>query len=587
MPRERVLALADDVGLIGSIAISEAVRDADGRIVDFRLNAVNNTAAEGMQPFVPDAVGLLWSDIIAPEVLERRLPVYARLIIEGGSREEPGVSVETRGGKAFGMDLRAAAHGEFLVTSWRDATDRLDALRGRRTAEERLRRLLSATTEGVLIVDSDGVNFANDAAATIFGLSTQELIAGAAALGPLVTTERRPLTEHMPARYESRIARADGRDVVLLVSEVPLIAADGRADASIMLLTDITESTLAEEELDRIFTLSEDLISIVGFDGTIHRVNPAYESVLGWTEKELRAMSYPELLHPEDLTLTTPASLLADGEVGIPTMRLRRRDGSYVWVDYRGVGIPERQMIYGIARDITDRIHAERERVELEAELRNSQKMEAIGRLAGGVAHDFNNILTAMGGYAEFVIAGVAADDPVRADAEEIRNEVQRATALTRQLTSIARRRSVEPRTIDLNDVVGGMERVVGRLLGAETSLETVLARHPVLLEADRSQLEQVVLNLALNVREAIPDRGTVLLATTRSENAAVLTVGVADPGVPLSRSNASAVPAGLGLATVMGIVDQCNGRIVVESYADRGAAYRVSFPLVDDSALT
>jgi hypothetical protein len=252
----------------------------------------------------------------------------------------------------------------------------------------------------------------------------------------------------------------------------------------------------------------------------------------------------------------------------------------------------------GFIRDIT-------ERRLLEEQLRQSQKLEAIGRLASGVAHDFNNILMSIMGSADLLLMGVGEDDPSRAEATEIKHSVQRGAGLTRQLLAFSRRQPSSPRLIALGDVLGGMDTMLRRLIGPEIEFELIRPATPVMVLADPAQLEQVVLNLVINARDAMPGGGrlTVRLdeldldlvgsvAHVEGKAGTYARLSVADTGTgideaararlfePFFTTKEQGKGTGLGLSIVYGIVKQSGGYITVNSERGRGATFLIYLPL-------
>jgi signal transduction histidine kinase len=242
-------------------------------------------------------------------------------------------------------------------------------------------------------------------------------------------------------------------------------------------------------------------------------------------------------------------------------------------------------------------IAIERDRAEealrsSEQQLRQAQKMEAVGRLAGGIAHDFNNLLTAIGGYTELLLERLPPEQ--RDDAEQIRHATERATALTKQLLAFTRRQIVQRETLDLNDVVRDMDRLLRRLIGAGVEVVSVLAPEPALVEADRSQLEQVIVNVVLNARDAMPAGGRLLIATTARDG--WIELAVEDTGVgmdedvlqhvfePFFTTKEPGRGTGLGLSTVLGVVEQSGGRIEVASVPGEGSTFRILLPAATGS---
>jgi signal transduction histidine kinase len=256
--------------------------------------------------------------------------------------------------------------------------------------------------------------------------------------------------------------------------------------------------------------------------------------------------------------------------------------------------------ILGIARDVT-------ERLQLEQQFRQAQKMEAVGRLAGGIAHDFNNILTAITGYVDLLLEDLAAKDPRRQDAEEIRKAADRAAGLTRQLLAFSRQQVLQPRVVDLNALVSELEKMLRRLLGEDVTLATRLVAGLGRVRADPGQLEQVVMNLAVNARDAMPRGGKLTIetadvafdATSAAEHypappGAYAMLAVSDTGTgmdpetqahlfePFFTTKEKGKGTGLGLATVYGIVKQSGGFIWVYSDLGVGSTFKIYLPRVE-----
>jgi PAS domain S-box-containing protein len=269
--------------------------------------------------------------------------------------------------------------------------------------------------------------------------------------------------------------------------------------------------------------------------------------------------------------------------------RVLLADGAVRWVAGAGriahdeSGRPVRGI--GITLDVTAR-H------ELEAQYQQAQKMEAVGRLAGGVAHDFNNLLTAILGYCELVLDALPAADPLRADVAEIQSAGNSAAALTRQLLAFSRKQVVEQTVFDLNVVVSDMRPMLARLISDDIAVRVTRSEAPAVLRADLGQVQQVVMNLAVNARDAMPAGGTLSIAVAR-RGAGTVTLTVADTGTgmppevrahlfePFFTTKGPGRGTGLGLATVQGIVTQCGGRIEVTTEVGRGTTFEIVFPSV------
>jgi nitrogen-specific signal transduction histidine kinase/CheY-like chemotaxis protein len=263
-----------------------------------------------------------------------------------------------------------------------------------------------------------------------------------------------------------------------------------------------------------------------------------------------------------------------------------------------------------ILMDVTERKAAEETRKRLkivEEQLRQSQKMEAVGKLAGGVAHDFNNLLTAISGYSDLLLHRLPDYSTLRRDVEEIRKAGDRAATLTRQLLAFSHRQVLQPKVLDLNNVVTKMGQMLRRLIGEDIELSIDLSPSLSLVKADPGQIEQVIVNLVVNARDAMPDGGRITIATTgadlSSSYAAVHPEVVPGPHVLLSVANTGhgmndetqmhlfepffttkegGKGSGLGLATVYGIVQQSGGHLRVNSAADRGSTFLIYLPRVE-----
>ena len=264
------------------------------------------------------------------------------------------------------------------------------------------------------------------------------------------------------------------------------------------------------------------------------------------------------------------------------------------------------RMAEDLERNLTERKQDAIERTLLEEQLRQAQKMEAVGRLAGGIAHDFNNLLTAILGYSELMEDQLPDDKDLRSSLHEIHRAGERAAALTRQLLAFSRKQVMRPRTLDLNAVVPEMEKLLQRLIGEDVTLTTLLGRDLDCVNADPGQLEQVIMNLAVNARDAMPEGGTLTITTenaildagfvaahpgARAGEYAVLTVSDSGTGMseevrrhlfePFFTTKEQGKGTGLGLATAYGIVKQSDGYISVESEPGRGSSFRLYFPRV------
>jgi PAS domain S-box-containing protein len=360
----------------------------------------------------------------------------------------------------------------------------------------------------------------------------------------------------------------------------------------------------SEERYRLLAENSSDLISLIDLDNGGRRVyaSPSYRTVLGYDPAELIGASAFDLVHPDDLnSLTEQVSRIADQGTAQVIYRIRHADGSWRWMEVQAAAITRQGGQYAVAvgRDVT-------ERVRLEEQVRQSQKMESIGRLAGGVAHDFNNLLTAIMGNLELALNTLPASQVIRDDLEEAQKAADRAAALTRQLLAFARRQAIEPRIINLNGLIGEMDKLLRRLIGEDIELVTLPTPDLGMIKADPGQIEQVIVNLAINARDAMPGGGKLTIETRnvaldRSSAqqhidvtpGAYALLAVSDTGVgmdeetlrhvfePFFTTKPKGKGTGLGLATCYGIVKQHGGHIWPYSELGHGSTFRIYLPQV------
>lgn len=371
----------------------------------------------------------------------------------------------------------------------------------------------------------------------------------------------------------------------------------------------IRRQLIEREELFRLITENAaDMIAVIGSDGRRLYNSPSYERVLGYSSEEMQQASGMELVHPEDRQQVEEAAQSARG-TGVGRRieyRMRHKDGTWRFLESTASAIEDADGKPGtlviVNRDITDRRG-------LEEQFRQSQKMEAVGRLSGGIAHDFNNILGVIIGYGEILEERMEANDPLVGCVQEILGAGRRAASLTRQLLAFSRQQVLEPKVVDLNGIIADTEKMLGRLIGENVELCTVLDSTLPTVKADQGQIEQVMLNLCVNARDAMPSGGKV---TVKTENVLVdevvarqysypfkpgpyVLVTVTDTGVgmdaatqahifePFFTTKEKGKGTGLGLATVYGVVKQSDGYIEVHSELGVGTTFKIYLPRVDE----
>jgi two-component system cell cycle sensor histidine kinase/response regulator CckA len=369
-------------------------------------------------------------------------------------------------------------------------------------------------------------------------------------------------------------------------------------------IQEVRKELLRREELFRLITENAaDMIAVVDSDGRRLYNSPSYQKILGYTDQELKSTNALDQVHPEDTEKVLKAAAEAR-RTGLGTAleyRMRHKDGSWRVLESKASTVVTEGQVEKLVivnRDVTERKH-------LEEQFRQSQKMEAVGRLSGGMAHDFNNLLGVIIGYGEVVQEGTPAESPLRQCVDEMLKAGHRAAALTRQLLAFSRQQVMDPHVLDLNVVVKDMEKMLKRLIGEDIQLKTDLDPALASIKADQGQLEQVIMNLAVNARDAMPKGGEVKLTTSNfhMDEAFVrrypypvvagdyILLTVADTGIGMDATTRARVfepffttkekgkGTGLGLSMVYGVVKQSGGYIDVLSEPEAGATFNIYLP--------
>ena len=349
-------------------------------------------------------------------------------------------------------------------------------------------------------------------------------------------------------------------------------------------------------------------IAEVGLHGKWHYVSPQVEAMLGYTQEEWLAGAEDWILHvfeEDHPVIETAEQNFMKARRFQAEYRIKRKDGRIIWVSDNAVFVPGSEshpLMEGIIVDIT-------ERRLLENQLQQARRMEAVGRLAGGVAHDFNNLLTIIKGYVELALNRVTSHPELRGNIQQIADAADRAVTLVRQLLAFSRKQVLKPKVLDLNSIVLNMDKMVRRLMSETVEMTTKVEKHLAAVKADPGQIEQVILNLIVNARDAMPDGGRLWIETKNVElNASFASdqslikpgsyvmLSVMDTGVgispdtlphifePFYTTKESSRGTGLGLSTVYGIVKQSGGHIMVTSEVGKGTTFKVYLPRVEDS---
>jgi len=484
------------------------------------------------------------------------------------------------------------------------------------TSEIRYRRLFEAARDGILIVDAETgeINDVNPFLIELMGMSREKILKKKVwEIGTFkdIFANKEKFLELQNlgyVRYHNLPLQAvSGRKIqVEFISNVYL---EGPRKVIQCNIRDNTERKRAADELRRFKTAIDQVgesIFITDPKGTILFVNPAFEDSTGFRREEVVGKN-PRLLKSGKMDKAFYREMwktISSGHTWKGRITNQHKDGTFHELDEIISPIRDdrgRIVNYvAVKRDVT-------ENIRLEDELRQSQKMESVGRLAGGVAHDFNNLLTAINGFAEYAREGLPEGDQRRNDLTQVLAAGAQAVRLTRQLLAFSRKQVLNPKVLDINAEVGATVNLLKRLIGEDIKIDTRLAEHPCLVKVDAGQIEQVFLNLAINARDAMPTGGTLILETeiVSADEASVsidpglqrgplVCLSVRDTGCgmtdevkthlfePFFTTKEMGKGTGLGLCMVYGIVKQSGGDIKVESSLDHGTTFRIYFSQIE-----
>ena len=557
----------------------EYANEASETATGLRAGDIVGSTIEDVLPAAGDElVGQLTSALETGELLDLGEIEY------GDARIRPGIfSV-----KAFPLT------GHRLAVTFDDVTQIARAHRALQESEARFRGAFDASSVGMALTALDATFVeVNERFAEMLGYTVSELML--LGVGGISHPEDFPLDVEYAKRLrageltsyqrEKRYIRKDG-SVMWGHLTVALVGAfDGTPTHVVSHIVDIT----AQKEATMLFTsmFERSIVPKLVFDDDkrLVDVNGAAATLLGIDRADAPGLSLETLLADEPVSAIWDdfvANGQWEGEAWLDSPGGRR-----LRVEFVATANVQPARHLAVVRDLT------RQR-ELEAQLRQAQKMEAVGRLAGGVAHDFNNLLTAIAGYSDFLIDGLSGNDTLRRHAQEIKKASQRAASLTGQLLAFSRRQVLQPRVLDLNSVVSDMDMMLRRLIGEDVELVTMLDQALSPVRADPTQIEQVIVNLAVNARDAMPHGGSVTVETTNVllDEDTFVELRLTDTGTGMTESERQQLfdpffttkegGTGLGLATVYGIVEQSGGTIEVESAPGLGSSFRILLPAVD-----
>jgi PAS domain S-box-containing protein len=534
-------------------------------------------------------------------------------------------TMKRRNGSEFPVSQVVVAHKGsggrllFLSTIVRDITERKLAEAALGESEERYRTVVDLMPEGIILALDEKITFVNAESLRILGAKAPVEVIGRSVfdfvppeLLDQVRRRRREVTAHrtVPPPLEAEALRVDGSRIPVEVSSGP-ITFRGRLGV-LNVLRDMSQRRAAEREmrlLAQTLKSAQDCISITDLAGRILFVNDAFLATYGYSEAELLGQNIA-IVRRRSPSLETPTGNPAPPHNANWHGELlnRRKDGTEFPIELWSsvVRDPQGEPVarVGVARDITERRTAEETRVRLEEQLRQSQKMEAIGQLAGGVAHDFNNILGAIMMQVDLARLDESLPEDTYGLLDEIGASASRAANLTRQLLLFSRRQVMQARPLDLNEIVTSLAKMLQRLMGQSIRIQLNLHPGPLIVHADAGMLDQILMNFAVNARDAMPGGGKLSIETTEVEVSAeeartmpeatpgrYVCLRVSDTGTgippevmphifePFFTTKEPGKGTGLGLATVFGIVRQHQGFITVSSAPDQGTCFRILLP--------
>jgi len=550
---------------------------------------------------------------------------------------------------ALDVQLPQDSDGEssHVIGFFEDITERVKAEKERRRAEQQLLDIIDFLPDATFVIDLNKRVIAwNRAIEEMTGVLKVDIIGqGDYAYSVPFYGKRRPIlidligTEATPAEAQyDRLERHGNR----LVAEVylpslrggtgtwvwctasPLLDQSGTRYGAIESVRDITERKRAEqasrdseERYRALFLHNPSMFFTLSADGEVLAVNQFGASQLGYTIQELEGQSVLKVIYEPDHDTARGhlnACLQDPSRVHNWQFRKIRKDGAVIWVEETAravVGPDGTTNVLVVCHDITQRRQAQEERGRLQEQLQQAQKLESVGRLAGGVAHDFNNLLTVINGYADLALRQLRGGDPLFGQVEQIRKAGERATDLTQQLLAFSRKQIIRPQVLDLNSIVKESRKMFERIVGEDIEVVTVLSPSLGLVKADEGQMHQILMNLVVNSHDAMPRGGRLIIETANAELSQndvaagngekpgqYVLLRVTDTGTgmdpetlehlfePFFTTKTKGQGTGLGLSTVYGIVRQNGGLIRADSSVGKGTAFQIYLPRTSDSAV-
>ncbi len=494
-------------------------------------------------------------------------------------------------------------------------------------SDKRYRELTNLLPQTIFETDTTGkITYTNLKGLKSFGYSYEDLLKGANAAQMVVPEDRERLQKNIENvfinGYQSNTRytalRKDGSTFPIVVYTT-IIHHENKPVGLRGLIVDISELKKTEEELRiseekyRMVVENANEIIVIIQEGFVKFINPKTEEITGYSKNELLSKPFIEFIHPDDRKLVLDIHTKRMKEEKVPDtycFRALDRKGNTIWFQISAISIvwENRPATLNFIIDITEQKKAEYDLIQREKQLHQAQKMEAIGRLTGGIAHDFNNILTVVLGYSDHLLKKYEQHDEIVTPIRNIKEAGEKAASLTQQLLAFGRRQYLQPKVMNLNTIVSNTKTILKHLIGEDIDLVVNLEHNLHNTRLDAHQIEQVLMNLVINARDAMPRGGTLLLETkninldkNHGVNIPVLKPGgyvilsVSDNGIGMEKETQEHIfepfyttkdekkGTGLGLSTVYGIVKQSNGHIFVHSEPGEGTTFTVYFPIIHE----
>jgi two-component system, cell cycle sensor histidine kinase and response regulator CckA len=592
----------------------------EARRVDTRERFLAELDAFGPDVILSDYTLPRFDGMAALELARSHAPATPFLIVTGSINEETAVGAMKAGAADYLLKSNLARIGpaiEGALARIRARTEKARAEDALRRSEANLRAVFNDGLQAFVLVDTDGIVQALNRTAEAWSerFRGRRLREGDHIFdfNPEAAAAVRSALAGEAGSVERRLRDAGGSESWFETTHAPVVDEDGRIIGVSLNARDVSERKYAERALREsearyrdLFDNASDLVCATDREGRFLYVNRAWHEGTGYSDTELTALRFGDLVHSESKARCAEVMerALAGETLTHVELTLMPRSGIPIVVEGNLSGARQSDgsvLLRGIYRDVT-------ERKRVDEQLRRAERMQAAGRLAGGMAHEVNNMMTGVIGFAEFLLRGLPPDDPRRSEVQEIIRAGSRAADVTRQLLAFTRQQLMHPEVLAINDVVLGLEKMLRHSLGENHELELRLDGHLGEIRADRGQLEQVLINLILNARDALSARGRVTIATAAAELDEVYAtrhgdVGIApgayvllsvtdtgcgmDPEVqakifePFFTTKPVGQGTGLGLSTVYGIVKQSGGFIWSYSEPGLGSTFKVYLPVL------